>query len=55
MKKNENMYEPIVSFKEQTPEMLLDTVEVNPLYEKAYLSTEEKSQTEYAKNTTTWD
>jgi len=55
MKKNENMYEPVVSFKEQTPEMLIGTENENPLYEKAFLSTEDMSQTEYAKNTTAWD
>ena len=55
MKKNENMYEPVVSFKEQTPEMLIGTENENPLYEKAFFSAEDKSQTEYAKNTTAWD
>jgi len=55
MKRKENMYEPVVSFKEQTPEMLLGTENENPLYEKAFFSKEEKSQTEYAKNTTAWD
>ena len=55
MKRKENMYEPVVSFKEQTPEMLLGTENENPSYEKAFLSTEDMSQTEYAKNTTAWD
>ena len=55
MKKKDNNYEPVVSFKKQTPEMLLETIKENTLYEKAFLSTEEKSQTEYAQNTTTWD
>lgn len=55
MNKRENMYEPVVSFKEQTPELLLGTVEQNSLYEKAYLATEDMSRTEYALNTTTWD
>lgn len=55
MEKNENKYEPIVSFKEQTPEMLLGTVKQNLLYEQAYLAAEDKCQTEYAQNTTAWD
>lgn len=55
MKQKENRYEPVVSFKEQTPGMLLKAEEQKLLYEKAFLSTEEKSQSEYAMNTTTWD
>ena len=45
----------VVDFKDVTPKMLTDMVELSPLYEKAFLSTEEKSETEYAQNTTTWD
>lgn len=36
-------------------EMLLESVKPDPLYEKAFLSREDKSTTEYAQNTTTWD
>ncbi len=55
MKEKENKYEPVVSFKEQTPEMLLSTEKQKELYEKAFLSAEEKCKTEYGANTTTWD
>jgi len=55
VKEKEGRYEPVVSFKEQTPKMQCRTREENPLYEKAFLSSEDKSQTEYAQNTTTWD
>lgn len=53
--KKEDKYEPVVSFKEQTPNMLLGAEEKKALYEEAYFSKEEKSKTEYAQNTTTWD
>ena len=46
---------PLVDFKEQTPEILLKEEELDPLYVKAFLSRENKSETEYALNTTTWD
>lgn len=55
MKEKEDSYEPVVSFKEQTPKMQYCTRKENPLYEKAFLASEDKSQTEYAQNTTTWD
>ena len=45
----------MVDFKDVTPKLLMDVVKLSPLYEKAFLSTEEKSKTEYAQNTTTWD
>lgn len=44
-----------MDFKEQTPEILLKAEKLNPLYEKAFLSQENKSKTEYAQNTTIWD
>lgn len=44
-----------MDFKEQTPEILLKAEKLNLLYEKAFLSREDKSKTEYAQNTTTWD
>ena len=55
MKQKENQYEPVTSFKELRAEMLLDTVKSEILYEQAFFSTQEKSRTEYAQNTTTWD
>ena len=44
-----------MDFKAQTPEMLLKEEKTDHLYEKAFLSTEDTAQTEYARNTTTWD
>ena len=51
-----------MDFKEQTPEICIEAVKengyaekLNLLYEKAFLSREDKSKTEYAQNTTTWD
>lgn len=35
--------------------MVVGTVKLDPLYEKAFLSRKDKSKTEYAQNTTTWD
>ena len=51
----ENDFAPQIDFKEQTPDVLLKTEKPDPLYEKAFLSREDKSKTEYAQNTTTWD
>ena len=55
MKKKDVGFVPQVDFKEQTPEVLLKNEEPDPLYEKAFLSGEDESKTEYAQNTTTWD
>lgn len=46
---------PQVDFKEQTPEVFINTEKPDPLYEKTFLSRDDKSTTEYAQNTTTWD
>ena len=51
----ENDFAPQIDFKEQTPDVLLKTEKPDPLYEKAFLSGEDESKTEYAQNTTTWD
>ena len=51
----ENDFAPQIDFKKQTPDVLLKTEKPNSLYEKAFLSREDKSTTEYAQNTTTWD
>ena len=53
--KKENEFAPQIDFKEQTPEMQLKEVKPDPLYEKAFLSREDKNTSEYARNTTTWD
>ena len=54
-KKKQNDLAPQIDFKEQTPEMQLKEVKPDPLYEKAFLSHEDKNTSEYARNTTTWD
>ena len=48
-------FTPQLDFSNQIPEFILAPVKLAPLYEKAFLSREEKSKTEYAQNTTTWD
>ena len=55
MKKKDVGFVPQVDLKKQTPDVLLKTEKPDHLYEKAFLSGEEKSKTEYAQNTTTWD
>ena len=40
---------------EQTPDMLLETKKPDELYEKAFLSREEKSKSEFCQNTTCSD
>ena len=52
MQKKDVWFFPLVDFKEQTPEILLKEEELDPLYVKAFLSRENKSETEYAQNTT---
>ena len=54
-KKKENEFAARIDFKEQTPEMQLKEVKPGPLYEKAFLSSEDKNTSEYARNTSTWD
>ena len=55
MLKTEKKFVPAVDFKEQTPEMLLKEEKPDHLYKMALLSTADTAQTEYARNTTTWD
>ena len=54
-KKKEREYTPQLDFKEQTPEIQFKEAPPDPLYEKAFLSREDTSVSEYARNTTTWD
>ena len=44
-----------VDFKKQTPKMKINSPKSDPLYEKAFLSCDDKNTSEYALNTTTWD
>ena len=55
MNKKDVGFVPQVDFKEQTSDVFLKTEKPDPLYEQAFLSGEDKSKTEYAQNTTTWD
>ena len=55
MQMKENWFMTQVDFKDVTPEMLLCIEKPDPLYEKAFLCDEDKSETEYTQNTTTWD
>lgn len=55
MEEKQELYEPVVNFREQRPQILVTTVEHDALYEKAFFSGEDLSQTEYAMNTTAWD
>lgn len=54
MKENKEFL-PQINYIKQTPKLLIERVKYNLLYEKAFLSLEEKSMSEYAQNTTTWD
>ena len=53
--KKENEFAPQIDFKEQTPEIQIKEVKPESLYEKAFLSREDKNTSEYARNITTWD
>ena len=55
MQKKKSLFIPLVDFKKLTPEILLKAENPDPLYEKAFLSREDKRKTEYTQNTTTWD
>lgn len=55
MKQTIDLYEPVVSFKEQRAQMQINAAQHEALYEQAFLSVEDNCRTEYAQNTTTWD
>ena len=44
-----------VDFKDQTPKVEIHFPKPDPLYEKAFLSRDDKNTSEYALNTTTWN
>lgn len=46
---------PKITFREQTPEVFIETKKPDPLYEKAFLSRESETEGEFKRNTTTWD
>lgn len=55
MENKKTLYEPVINFREQRPQMQITNIEHDTLYEKAFFADEEKSQSEYAQNTTAWD
>ena len=55
MENKDNLYEPVINFRENKPQMQIKSIESGELYEKAFFPAEETSHSEYALNTTTWD
>jgi len=55
MNTNNQNTQSFVDFKDVTPEVRMDRAEPAQLYKEAFLSGEEKSTSEFAGNTTTWD
>ncbi|MBQ7289129.1 MAG: hypothetical protein IJW78_05345 [Clostridia bacterium] len=55
MKKKKVRFTPWIDFNELTPEICIGAEKRHPLYERAFLFGEDKSETELAQNTTTWD
>lgn len=55
MKKEKTEYVPQPDFSDVTPEMLLEFQRMDALYERAFYPREEVSESEYCRNTTTWD
>ena len=55
MENQKILYEPVLNFRKNKPQMQLKNITHDELYETAFFSEEEKSQSEYAQNTTTWD
>ena len=44
-----------VDFTNLTPEMQIKKAEISKLYEKSLLTSDKNEQSNYSKNTTTWD
>lgn len=55
MKKKEKNCPQTVDFSEQTPDIQIDNEDHDRLYEKVFLSREATDDSEYTRNTTTWD
>lgn len=55
MEKDKAEFVPQPDFSDVTPKMLLENYKPDLLYEKAFYSREEVSDSEYCRNTTTWD
>lgn len=55
METKHDLYEPVLNFRKNKPQMQINNIEHEKLYEKAFFPVEEISHSEYALNTTTWD
>ena len=55
MEYKQEHYEPVINFRKQRPQMQINHVEHDTLYEKAFLSSDDPGKSEYTQNTTTWD
>ena len=55
MENQKTLYEPVLNFRKDQPQMQIKNITQGELYENAFFPAEEKSQSEYAQNTTTWD
>lgn len=55
MENNKHLYEPVINFRKNKPQMQIKNIEQDELYEKAFFPEKELSQSEYTLNTTTWD
>lgn len=55
MEKKENLYEPVINFRENRSQIQIKREESTELYEKAFFTEEPHTSSEYALNTTTWD
>lgn len=49
------LYEPVLNFRKNKPQMQIKHITHDKLYEAAFFPKDEKAQSEYAQNTTTWD
>jgi len=55
MKSKQDRYEPVINFRKNRPQMQVKHIQNDKLYEQAFFPEQEKSQSEYSANTTTWD
>lgn len=55
MENKNELYEPVIDFRKNKPQIQTSNTEHEILYQKAFFPEEETSHSEYALNTTTWD
>lgn len=55
MKQRKYEFAHVICFKEQTPDMQIEKVVFSPLYEKAFLSRDAETDSDFKQNTATWD